>query len=146
MSTNERYAEYDHLSVVELVKRMYSVQRTKEDLEAALKFTNEEFDFLRYTKIPAAMEEAGFTYVAVAGVGRVTLTADMHVSVKAEKKDFFHVWLRDNGREDLISESVHPSTLKATVKNMFKNGEEIPEDLLNVSPFTRASITRHTNA
>jgi hypothetical protein len=146
VSINDRYAEYDNLSVVDLVKRMYSIQRTKEDLEAALKLMNEDFDFLRYTKIPAAMEEAGFTNVAVAGVGKLTLTSDMHVSVRADKREVFHAWLRDNGREDLISESVHPSTLKATIKNMFKNGEEIPEDLLNINPFTRASITRHTNA
>jgi hypothetical protein len=72
----------------------------------------------------------------------VSLTADMHVSIKADQKGPFYEWLRDNGRTDLIQENVNPSTLKATVKTMFKNGEEVPEHLLNVSPFTRASITK----
>jgi hypothetical protein len=59
-----------------------------------------------------------------------------------EKKAEFFDWLRDNGRGDLLQENINPSTLKATVKGLVKNGEEIPEDLLNVSPFTRASITK----
>ena len=44
--------------------------------------------------------------------------------------------------EDEVAETVNASTLKATVKNMYKTGEQVPEELLNVSPFERASITK----
>lgn len=144
MSTDQEneYSQYDGLSVVELVHAMATLQNRKEAMEDQLKVINKEFDFLRITKIPATMEEEGIDRINVTGIGRVSLTADMHVSVKAEKKAAFFEWLRDNGRGDLLQENINPSTLKATVKGMFKSGEEIPEALLNVSPFTRASITK----
>jgi hypothetical protein len=144
MSTEveNEYAKYDGLSLVDLVHAMSTMQSRKEVLEDQLKIVNKEFDFLRITKIPTKMEEDGVDRINVTGIGRVSLTADMHVSVKADQKAEFFVWLRDNGRGDLLQENINPSTLKAAVKKMFREGEEVPDTLLNVSPFTRASITR----
>ena len=144
MSTEQsnEFAKYDGLNAVDLVRSMHEIQRRKEALEDDLKKINGEFDFLRITRIPAQMQDEGIERLSVAGVGRVSLTADMHVSVKAGEREKFFDWLRDNGRSDLIQENVNASTLKAAVKRMFANGEEVPEDMLNVSPFTRASITK----
>lgn len=139
---NAEFRIYDGLKLTELIVRMHEIQGKKDRLEAQVKDLNKHFDFLRITKIPAQMEEDGIDRINVTGVGRVSLTADMHVSIKAEKKSDFYQWLRDNGRSDLIAETVNPSTLKATVKNMVKTGEAYPDELLNVSPFTRASITK----
>ena len=144
MSTEmeNEYSKYDGVSLVDLVHAMSTLQNRKEALEDQLKIVNKEFDFLRITKIPAKMEEDGVDRINVTGIGRVSLTADMHVSVKADQKSEFFTWLRDNGRGDLLQENINPSTLKAAVKKMFREGEEVPDQLLNVSPFTRASITR----
>jgi len=144
MSTeiDNEYSKYDNVPLVELVHAMSTMQNRKEALEDQLKIVNKEFDFLRITKIPAKMEEDGVDRINVTGIGRVSLTADMHVSVKADQKSEFFTWLRDNGRGDLLQENINPSTLKAAVKKMFREGEEVPDTLLNVSPFTRASITR----
>lgn len=144
MSTEmqNEFSQYDSISLVDLVTAMAELQRYKEALEDSLKLVNKELDFLRITKIPGQMEDEGIDRITVSGVGRVSLTADMHVSVKADKKPEFFEWLRDNGRGDLLQENINPSTLKATIKGLVKNGEEIPEDLLNVSPFTRAAITK----
>lgn len=142
MSTENEYSKYDSMTLVQIIESMSTIQKAKERLEDELKLINKEFDFLRITKVPAKMEEDGVDRITVAGVGRVSLTADMHVSVKADMKDKFYEWLRDNGRGDLLQETVNASTLKAAVKGMYKNGEEIPDDMLNVSPFTRASITK----
>ena len=142
MSIDNEFEQYDSMSLIDLIREMRKVQIEKEEVENDLKTYNKHFDFLRITKIPQVMEDESVKNMSVEGVGRVSLTADMHVSVKAECKDAFYLWLRDNGREDLIQPTVNSSTLKATVKNMVKKGEEIPDDLLNVSPFTRASITK----
>ncbi len=142
MYTENPYSEYDKLSLVELVREMKAVQSAKESAEAVVKELNKKFDFLRITKIPQVMEDEGIPRLTVEGVGRVSLTADMHVSVREGQKEAFYDWLRDNGREDLIQPTVNSSTLKATVKNMVVQGEEYPQELLNVSPFTRASITK----
>jgi len=136
------FKKYDSMSLVDLVHSMSTTQNRKEALEDQLKIINREFDFLRITKVPSKMEEDGVDRINVTGIGRVSLTADMHVSVKAEQKSEFFVWLKDNGRGDLLQENINPSTLKAAVKKMFRDGEEVPDQLLNVSPFTRASITR----
>ena len=144
MSTEQgnEFSKYDGSSLVDLVHAMSTLQNRKETVEEQLKIINKEFDYLRIVKIPTTMEDDGVDRINVTGVGRVSLTADMHVSVKADKKGEFFVWLRDNGRGDLLQENINPSTLKAAVKSMYKNGEEIPESMVNVSPFTRASITR----
>jgi hypothetical protein len=144
MSTENanEYAKYDGMSLVDLVQAMSTVQNRKESLEDQLKILNKEFDFLRITKIPSKMEDDGIDNINVSGIGRVSLTSDMYVSVKADKKADFFEWLRDNGRGDLLQENINPSTLKAAVKKMFREGEEVPDQMLNVSPFTRASITR----
>lgn len=142
MSTENEFTEYDKMTLVELVREMKMVQSAKESAEDVVKALNKKFDFLRITKIPQVMEDEGIQRLSVDGVGRVSLTADMHVSVKEGQKDAFYDWLRDNGREDLIQPTVNSSTLKATVKNMVKQGEEFPDQLLNVNPFTRASITK----
>ncbi len=142
MYTDNPYSEYDKLSLVELVREMKAVQSAKESAEAVVKELNKKFDFLRITKIPQVMEDEGIPRLTVEGVGRVSLTADMHVSVREGQKEAFYDWLRDNGREDLSQPTVNSSTLKATVKNMVVQGEEYPQELLNVSPFTRASITK----
>jgi len=136
------FKKYDSMPLVELVHAMSTMQNRKEALEDQLKLINREFDFLRITKVPSKMEEDGVDRINVTGIGRVSLTADMHVSVKADQKPEFFTWLRDNGRGDLLQENINPSTLKAAVKKMFREGEEVPDQLLNVSPFTRASITR----
>ena len=142
MSTDNKFAKYDGMDLVDLVMEMNDVRKQKESLEETLKGVNETFDFLRITKIPTVMNDENIDRISVKGVGRVSITADMHVSIKADKKDDFYQWLRDNGRTDLISETVNASTLKASVKKMFKEGEIPPEDLLNISPFERASITK----
>lgn len=142
MSTENEFAEYDKMTLVELVREMRNVQSAKESAEDVVKALNKKFDFLRITKIPQVMEDEGIQRLSVDGVGRVSLTADMHVSVKEGQKEAFYSWLRDNGREDLIQPTVNSSTLKATVKNMVKQGEVFPDELLNVNPFTRASITK----
>lgn len=139
---DSEFTKYDSMSLVELVRAMKHWQNTKEQFDEMLKQANKHFDFLRITKIPQVMEDEGIPRLTVEGVGRVSLTADMHVSVKSDMKDAFYEWLRDNGRADLIQPNVNPSTLKAAVKGMVREGEEVPEHLLNVSPFTRASITK----
>jgi len=140
--TEHDYTHYDAMALKDLIVAMHAIQLQKDAIESELKAINAEFDFLRITKIPTQMEDEGVDRITITGVGRVSLTADMHVSVKTDMKAKFYDWLRDNGRSDLISETVNASTLKAAVKGMYKAGEEIPNDLLNVSPFTRASITK----
>jgi len=135
-------SEYSGYSLTDLIREMNRVQQEKDQLEETLKKVNSRFDHLRLAAIPNKMDEEGIPNITIEGIGRVSLTSDAYVSIKAGMKDQAWQWLSDNGHGDLITETVNPSSLKAAVKQMIGKAEEVPEDLFNVTPFTRASITR----
>ncbi|PIZ29608.1 MAG: hypothetical protein COY40_06515 [Alphaproteobacteria bacterium CG_4_10_14_0_8_um_filter_53_9] len=138
------------LKLVNLAARMKMVEQLDGYLENLGKYLHAEYDILRMVLIPEAMERENLeSPVNVAGVGRVSLTGDLFVSVGAAEpevgKDYkneFYGWLRDNNLEDLITESVNASTLKAWVKGRIREAKPWPQDLLKVTPYTRASITK----
>jgi hypothetical protein len=123
-----------------LALEMQKWQLQKEAAETVLKRVNAWLDVVRLELIPIAMEDAGITSVNIAGVGRLGLTGDLYLSVK-DKAGLYN-WLNDNGLGDLIQPTVNSSTLKAFIKGRIKGGADYPEDLVSVTPFTRASITR----
>lgn len=125
-----------------LVEAMHAVKKTKEELEANLKEANAEFDVLRFELIPTQMENDGVERVSYEGIGRVSLTADLRVTVLAQNKAGLMSWFRKNKLGDLVSETINASTLKAWVKKRMTDGKTVPSELLNVTPITRASITK----
>lgn len=128
-------------SAVELAHALKQAQEIKEWMEHIEKCVNAEIDVIRLNLLPVAMENEGLeSPMNVAGVGRVSLTGDVYASV-LDKENFFE-WLHDNQSGDLIQETVNASTLKAWVKDKIKKGESYPTELLKVTPYTRASITK----
>lgn len=139
---NQYESEYSSYSLIDLIREMDRVQQQKDHLDSELKKINSRFDYLRLAAVPNKMDEEGIDNITIEGVGRLGLTSDAYVSIKAGMKDQAWQWLSDNGHGDLITETINPSSLKAAVKQMISKAEEVPEDLFNVTPFTRASITR----
>lgn len=133
---------FDKWSSTDLAAEMNKVKTMKEDLETALKFFNGLYDYLRITKLPRQMEEEGLESLTMLNIGRINLTGDMYVTCPKNNKERLLQFLRDAGKESLIKEDVNASTLKAAVKEMMKKGEELPEGLLKIVPFTRAAITK----
>lgn len=135
-----RYKDANNL--VETAKIMASVQRTQERLKEELAVVNAEFDVLRLEVIPGMMEQQGIESLKVEGLGRLGLTGDMYVHIKPGMKDKLFKWLRARKMGALVTEAVNSSTLKSFVKGRMKDGKELPSEFLNVTPFTRASITK----
>ena len=126
-----------------LARKMAQVQKRKEELEDSLKEANAAFDVLRLELIPKRMEEQGdLQSMTIRNLGRLSLTPDVHVSIKAEMKDRLFAWLKKRRLGDLMQTTVNSGTLRAFVKDRTKNGKEIPIACLNVSPYIRASITK----
>jgi hypothetical protein len=145
------YAEkHKDLKLVDLATRMREVEILDEYLENLGKYLHAEYDVIRLTLISEAMDKEGLqSPVNVAGIGRVGLAGDLYVSVGAaepvEGKDYkgeLFTWMRKNKCGSLITESINSSTLKAWVKERILKGKPYPTDLLKVTPFTRASITK----
>lgn len=139
----ERFmAAYQAAPTIDLVRRMAELRAEKDALEEKLKGVNLEFDIIRMKIIPERFDEEGIKNLNINGIGRVSLTPDLFVSIAAGKKEQAYDYLRDIGKGSLITPNVNPSTLKAAVKAMLKAGTELPEELFKVTPFTRASITK----
>ena len=139
---NECREKYKRMSVIDMAKAMQKLERVIADREEEQKKRNIEYDILRLECIPTKMEDEGIDKITIAGVGRVSITGDLYVHVAADLRESFYTWLRDHGHGDLIKPAVNPSTLKAFAKDSIKKGTELPGDLIKVTPFSRASITK----
>lgn len=135
-------AKWKGAALLEQVRQMKQLQEHKEVSEALLKEYNAELDVLRLETIPERMETDGVENVRYEGIGRVSLTGDLYVSVKAGEKESLFGWLKKRKLQDLIVPQINASTLKAFIKGRIKDGKEFPQDFLNVTPYTRASITK----
>ena len=133
---------YGKLDLKGMAQTMADKRAAKDKAEADLAVINAELDVLRFELIPEKMDEMGVERISFEGIGRISLTGDMLVSVKAGGKEGLFDWLKKQKLGDLIQPSINPSTLKAFVKDRAKKGLEVPTECLNVTPITRASITK----
>lgn len=122
--------------------RMQVLQEEKNALEADLSAVNKELDTIRTKKIPELMESMELRNVTIEGIGRVQLAADIYASTREGKKDAAMQWLRDLGYDNMIQETYNSSSLKALLRRMLAEGIDVPDDIFNVTPFTRASIVK----
>ena len=124
-----------------LATRMRAIQARMDDMDIEWKALTKELDEIRLKLIPDLMNEEGIRTVTFDGIGRVQLAADLYVSIIGNKEETYE-WMKDNGYGGVVVEYIHPSTLKATIKEGMKAGREFPEDKFKISPFTRASIVK----
>lgn len=118
--------------------RMRKLQGEKEELEETLKGINRDLDELRLRAIPEWMAENDIRTATFDGIGRVQLAMDCYATIKDKAAGY--QWLQEHGYDGLITDYIQPSTFKAAVKDALKNGQTFPEELFNITPFTRASI------
>ena len=81
---NAVYEEkYAGMTTIEVIRAMDKLSGEKESIEDELKEINKEYDFLRLNLIPKKFEDDGIENLRVEGIGRVSLTGDMYVSIPA---------------------------------------------------------------
>lgn len=134
--------DYESMSLIELATEMKSTREKLDATKAVASALQKQFDILRLRFIPEKMEEDGIRNITIEGIGRVGVTGDMYVSTLAENREGLKQWMREHDHGALVSETINASTLKSWVKHQIADGEEYPVDLINVTPFTRASITK----
>lgn len=127
---------------VDLAREMAEVEKVKDYVKMLSSFINAEYDVIRLELLPQKMEEAGLENMKVENLGRVNLTGDMYVSIRAGEFEEFAKWLKKRKLGDLVQETINSSTLKAFVTRRMADNKDVPRELLNVTPYTRASITR----
>ena len=133
------------MSEAELIAKAKELRKLEvkiEKAEAKLSEIKKERDKIRLEDIPEMMESMDITSMNIKGLGRLGVTADMRVSVKKDNQPALKEWLLDQHCGDIVKETINSSTLKAFIKSRMQDGEEVPEDLLNIYLFSRASITK----
>lgn len=133
-------------TLVELAQLMRGLEEDIEAVDTMKSHLQVRYDFLRFGRIPEVMEEQGVRNIAIDGVGKVYLTSDMNVSIKAEHQEQVFEWLQDTGRSAIIKPTVHSSTLKSVVKKILESAEAatLNQSWFNINPFTRAAIKDRT--
>ena len=141
-------AECEDLTYPELANLFKNLKDKKEEADRVKSDFQKQFDLLRLSVIPDKMIEDGISSISLDGIGRIGLTTDAHVQVLKENKEHFYSWMEDNGHGSLIASYVQPSTLKSFAKDLYQRnlegeeGCELPEDLIEITPFMRASVTK----
>lgn len=130
------------MKLQELARELSNLKTQKDRIEEELSAINKRIEILARQEIPEAMDEAGVQNVKFEGIGKIYLKGDVFASIPAESRDAAYEWLELTGRGSLIKPTVNSSSLKAAVKEWISQGDEIPEDLIKVTPYTQAVLTR----
>ncbi len=141
--TDQIVASGDH---VEIIKHFSHARAAAESVKEARKTLEQMSDHLSRVVIPDTIkslrertgEKPPFN---IEGVGRVTVS--YRFSCTMTDKPAGLDWLRANGHEGLIQETVNSSTLSAFGKDMLENqGKELPEEIFKTSTSPYTSITK----
>ena len=130
------------MKLQELARELSTLKSAKDKIEDELSAINKRIEILARQEIPEAMDEAGVQNVKFEGIGKIYLKGDVFASIPAESRDAAYEWLELTGRGSLIKPTANSSSLKAAVKEWIAQGEEIPEELIKVTPYTQAVLTR----
>jgi len=124
-----------------MVQELRTAKDEKERLENQVKELNKTIRRLAEQDIPEYMDENDIEKLTVEGVGTVYLTTKVYANVKAENKEAFYEWLRENGNAALIKETVYPATLNAFAKEQLGNGVALP-DVIDARLYPTANLRR----
>lgn len=161
-------------SVAEIARAVRNHEDLVAKLDEQLKEAKRELLKLTDEDLPAMLLELGLSSFELEDGSKVTVRPTYGAHIKAENKATAFDWLRQNGFDDIIKNTVscnfgrgedqeasqfieyaqglgyaaeqktdvHPSTLKAFVKERVQNGETFPMELFGAYVGQRATIAR----
>jgi len=118
----------------ELRDALESAKRLKAGLQKA-------YDLLSQGFVPEYIDALGVDILTVKGQ-RLEVRNQMRVNRPAGNRQALHQWLIDHGFENMVTETVNPSTLKAFVKDAMENQLDFPGELLKIEPYRQAVLVK----
>jgi len=161
-------------SIAEIARAARNQEEVVNNLEDQLKAAKRELLKLTDEDLPAMLQELGLSSFELDDGSKVTVRPTYGAHIKAENRETAFDWLRQNGFDDIIKNTVscnfgrgedreasefidyaqglgyaaeqktevHPSTLKAWVKERVETGETSPMELFGAYVGQRANIVR----
>lgn len=132
-----------NLGYKELADEFSALKDEKDKLKKMVNEVEAKYEALTTRVLPDKMAEDGFKNVTLEGIGRFQASQQAYCSTRAGQKQALFDWLESNGFDDLITEVVNPSTLKAFIKECQDEGRPAPPDeIVNYQPFTRVTLVK----
>ena len=120
------------MTVPDAVRAFKEIKDELEEAKAVKSELQKAYDFFRFNVLPEKMDDEGVAKIDV-GDAKIRVQDEYYTTIPADHKAEAYAWLRENDLESVITETVNGSTLKATIKAMYKNGQHVPEDLIKVT-------------
>jgi hypothetical protein len=134
---------YSNLGIKDLISLLSAARADLDDLDERKKIAKKRYDYLSQVIVPERMDAEGLKQITIEGIGRVNIRSDIYCNTPSANRELVKEWLREHDLEDIITETVNGSTLKAFVKEqMQKRGGEYPDMLLSITPYSLAVITK----
>ena len=154
--------------VSDLAKKQLQLARQVATLEEDLKAKKEELRLTSEQELPDAMQSAGLNQIVLSTGEKISINEFYNAHISKANQEVAYQWLVENGHEGLIKnevllkfgreestvvdetrglspevrQSVHPSTLKAFVKEQFTSGNDIPTEPFGIYIGTKATIKK----
>lgn len=142
----ERLMRFNGHGYDELVSEMIGADEAYKAAKAEASRLYDEFKFVARTVIPRRMDAdnvQNITVILPDGSKRQLIILDqVTVKTPADNKMALWGWLRKHGAEHLITETVNSSTLAGYVREQMRQGEDYPNDLLDISTYSTASLRK----
>lgn len=134
--------EYESMKVYQLATHLRKLKNLKDEIKALHTAVQNEYEFLSVNVLPERMDDEGIETLKIKDVGRLQSASDIRCNVPAANREALQEWLIEAGFESMVRPDVNSSTLKAFVKECIANGNPYPQELIKVTPFTRATIVK----
>jgi hypothetical protein len=142
--------------LVQLLEKHEQVTNDLEELEAQIKQVSE-------TQLPDLLASVGLTQLRMASGRTIGTKTDYHAAISKANAERAYAWLKENNMGGIIKEnllvkpdqrerlmragvnfdtsaSVHPSTLRALVKEQIEAGTDFPRELFGVFVANRVVV------
>jgi hypothetical protein len=121
----------DSLELKDMAAELVALKDRIEELGAEKTLAQARYDHLRKSAIPDKLRLLGLISSDGRGSfnfagGKLILTRELHVNVRAPMRESLIQYLRDHGAGDLVRETVNDATLKAHCRSLREEGKDLP--------------------
>jgi len=99
-------------------------------------------DLFNKSLLPQTMTDHNTNTLTISEGHRATITEKVYAAVKAGQRENAYKWLKENGADSLVTETVNAQTLSAYAKSLAEENMVLPDEYFNVSVIPSVSLTR----